>query len=122
RATRLDPEAARLIGIDVRAIFDLTTGISAMLAGAMGGLIAVVYSASPAMGDHYLLQVLIVTVLGGLGSMVGPLLGAVVLGVATSLVANLWGTTFSALVGTALVLLVLVVKPSGLLGRRFYEA
>jgi branched-chain amino acid transport system permease protein len=121
RATRLDIEAARLIGIEPRAIFDLTAAISAMLAGAMGGLIVLLYSATPDMGDHYLLQVLIVTVLGGLGSIVGPLLGAVVLGVSTSLVASVWGATYSNLIGTALVLAVLVVRPQGLLGRRFYE-
>jgi branched-chain amino acid transport system permease protein len=121
RATRLDMEAARLVGIEPRAIFDLTAAISSMLAGAMGGLIVLLYSATPDMGDHYLLQVLIVTVLGGLGSIVGPLLGAAVLGVATSLVASLWGTTYSNLVGTLLVLAVLVLRPQGLLGRRFYE-
>ncbi|MPZ36291.1 MAG: branched-chain amino acid ABC transporter permease [Rhodospirillales bacterium] len=122
RATRLDMEAARLVGIKVRTIFDLTTGISAMLAGAMGGLIALLHSASPAMGDQYLLQVLIVTVLGGLGSIAGPMLGALVLGISTSLVSNLWGATYSTLVGATLVLLVLVLKPSGLRGRAFYEA
>jgi len=122
RATRLDPDAARLVGIKVRTIFNLTTAISAALAGAMGGLVVVLYSATPAMGDHYLLQILIVTVLGGLGSMVGPLLGAVVLGLSTGAVATLWGTTYGTLVGVLLVLLVLIVRPSGLMGKRFYEA
>jgi branched-chain amino acid transport system permease protein len=121
RATRLDIEAARLVGIEPRTVFDLTAAISAMLAGAMGGLIVLLYSATPGMGDHYLLQVLIVTVLGGLGSIVGPLIGALVLGVSTSIVASLWGATYSSLVGTAIVLFILVIRPQGLLGRRFYE-
>lgn len=121
RATRLDMDAARLVGIKVRSIFDLTTGISAALAGAMGALLVIVQSAYPAMGDYYLLQVLIVTVLGGLGSMLGPLLGAVVLGISTTVVSSLWGTTYGPLVGAALVLLILIIRPSGLLGRRFYE-
>jgi branched-chain amino acid transport system permease protein len=121
RATRLDIEAARLVGIEPRTVFDLTAAVSAMLAGAMGGLIALLSSATPEMGDHYLLQVLIVTVLGGLGSIVGPLMGAVVLGVSTSVVASFWGATYSSLVGMAIVLVILVVRPQGLLGRRFYE-
>lgn len=121
RATRLDPEAARLVGIEPRTIFDLTAAISSMLAGAMGGLIVLLYSATPEMGDHYLLQILIVTVLGGLGSIVGPLVGAAVLGVSTSLVASLFGTLYSNLIGIVLVLVVLVVRPQGLMGRRFYE-
>lgn len=122
RATRLDSEAARLVGIDVKTIFSLTTGIAAALAGAMGALVAFVFSATPHVGDHFLLQILIVTVLGGLGSVVGPLLGAVVVGVALSFASHLFGSTYSVLVGTAIVLAMLVVRPSGLLGRRFYEA
>jgi branched-chain amino acid transport system permease protein len=122
RATRLDPEAARLVGIRVRTIFNLTTALSAALAGAMGGLIVVLYSATPGMGDQYLLQILIVTVLGGLGSMLGPLVGAAVLGVTTSAVATLWGATHATMVGALLVLLVLMVRPAGLMGKRFYES
>lgn len=121
RATRLDMEAARLVGINVRNVFDLTTGLSAALAGAMGALIVLTYGISPLTGDQFLLQILIVTVLGGLGSVVGPLVGAAVVGGATSLTANLFGSTYSVLVGTAIVLVVLVMRPSGLFGKRFYE-
>lgn len=121
RATRLDMEAARLVGIEVRGIFELTTALSAALGGLMGGLIVLIQSASPVMGDHYLLQILIVTVLGGLGSVVGPMAGALALGFATALVGTVWGTSYSTLVGTILVLAVLVVRPSGFMGRRFYE-
>jgi branched-chain amino acid transport system permease protein len=121
RATRLDMEAARLVGIEVGSIFGLTTAISAALGGLMGGLIVLIQSASPVMGDQYLLQILIVTVLGGLGSVIGPMVGAVILGFATALVGTVWGTSYSTLVGTMLVLVVLVVRPSGLFGRRFYE-
>ena len=121
RATRLDMEAARLVGINVRNVFDLTTGFSAALAGAMGALIVLTYGISPLTGDQFLLQILIVTVLGGLGSVVGPLVGAAVVGGATSLTANLFGSTYSVLIGTAIVLVVLAIRPSGLLGKRFYE-
>jgi branched-chain amino acid transport system permease protein len=121
RATRLDLDAARLVGIDVPRIYDLTAAVSAAMAGAAGGLIALVYSVSPQMADPYLMQIFVVTVLGGLGSMVGPLVGAVVVGTTSSAVASLVGATYSTLVGPALVLLILVVRPSGLLGRRFYE-
>ncbi|MDO8477400.1 MAG: branched-chain amino acid ABC transporter permease [Candidatus Rokubacteria bacterium] len=121
RATRLDLDAARLVGVDVQQIYSLTTAISAAMAGAAGGLIALVYSVSPQMADSYLMQIFIVTVLGGLGSMVGPLLGAAVVGVTNSAVASLVGATYSSLVGAGIVLLILVVRPGGLLGRRFYE-
>jgi len=122
RATRLDMEAARLIGINVRNIYDLTTALAAAMAGAMGVLIALTYGVSPITGDQFLLQILIVTVLGGLGSVVGPLVGAFLVGIATALTANLFGSTYSLLVGTVLVLIMLMTRPSGLFGKRFYEA
>ena len=120
RATRLDQEAARLVGIDVRKVFSMTTGLAAALAGAMGALVAQAQGISVITGDQLLLQVLIVTVLGGLGSVVGPIAGAAVVAVGTSLSAALFGSTYSILVGTVLVLIILAVKPSGLFGKRFY--
>jgi branched-chain amino acid transport system permease protein len=122
RATRLDMEAAQLVGIKVKTIFNLTTGLAAALAGAMGALVAMVFSAAPNVGDHFFLQIIIVTVLGGLGSIVGPLLGAIVVGVAISVTSHLFGATYGVLVGAVIVLVVLVIRPSGLLGKRFYEA
>lgn len=121
RATRLDTEAARLVGIEVKSIYRLTASLSAMLAGATGSLAALVYSISPQMGDPLLIQILIVSVLGGLGSIVGPLVGSIVLGVTNAAVGNAWGATSSTVAATALVLVVLFVRPSGLLGKRFYE-
>ena len=121
RATRLDTEAARLVGIKVKSIYRLTASLSAMLAGATGSLAALVYSISPQMGDPLLIQMLIVSVLGGLGSIVGPLVGSVVLGLTNAAVGNVWGATYSTVVATGLVLLVLFVRPSGILGKRFYE-
>lgn len=122
RATRLDPEAAKLVGIRIGSVFDITAGISSALAGAMGALITIVGSASPGMGDQYLLQILVVTVLGGLGSLIGPMIGALVVGFASSAVANLFGATYSMLVGMVLVWTALIFFPNGILGRRFYDA
>lgn len=121
RATRMDFESAQLVGIRPRFIFNVVAGISAALAGAMGSLMAMIYSVSPGMGDHQFLQVLIVCVLGGLGSMIAPLVGALVLALVASIVSNIWGGSYAVLAGTVLVLLVLTLKPSGLLGRKFYE-
>lgn len=122
RATRMDADAAQLVGVRIRAIYNLTTALSAALAGAMGALLALVFSAQPTLGDHLFIQIIIVTVLGGLGSIIGPLVGALVIGVATSITTHLAGPTYGILVGTLIVLLVLAVRPTGLLGKRFYEA
>ena len=122
RATRMDADAAQLVGVRVRTIYNLTTALSAALAGAMGSLVALVFSAQPTVGDHFFIQIIIVTVLGGLGSIIGPLVGALVIGVATSVTTHLAGPTYGILVGTLIVLVVLAVRPTGLLGKRFYEA
>src|SRR5690606_19113027 len=58
RATRLDSEAAQLVGIRIRTIYNLTTALSAALAGAMGSLTALIFSASPNIGDHFFLQII----------------------------------------------------------------
>jgi len=121
RATRLDSEAARLVGIEIGATYRLTAVLSAMLAGATGALAALVYSIAPQMGDPLLIQLLIVNVLGGLGSVVAPFVGSIVLGLTNAIVGNFWGATYSTVVATVLVLLILFVRPSGLLGKRFYE-
>jgi branched-chain amino acid transport system permease protein len=121
RATRLDTEAAQLVGIRVRSIYRLVAVLSAMLAGATGGLAALVYTISPQMGDHLLINILIVNVLGGLGSIVAPLVGATVLGITNSAIGNFAGATYSTVIGTALVLAILFLRPSGLMGKKFYD-
>ncbi|MEQ8441341.1 MAG: branched-chain amino acid ABC transporter permease [Alphaproteobacteria bacterium] len=122
RATRMDMESAQLVGIRPRRIYHVVAGVSGAMAGAMGALLAVIHSVFPAMGDHQLIQILIVLVLGGLGSMVGPLVGALLLGLVSSVVTAIWGGTYAVLAGTVLVLIVLTFRPAGLLGRQFYEA
>ncbi|CAN5610056.1 branched-chain amino acid ABC transporter permease [soil metagenome] len=121
RATRQDPEAARLVGINVRAIFSLTSAIAAALAGAMGALIAMVYSVSPMVGDHYLLQLIIVTVSGGLGSVFGSVIGALLVGVTTSAASTFLGASYGIVAGVVLVMIILLVRPQGLFGRAGYE-
>lgn len=121
RATRLDTEAAQLVGIRVRSIYRLVAVLSAMLAGATGGLAALVYTISPQMGDHLLINILIVNVLGGLGSIVAPLVGAILLGITNSAIGNYAGATYSTVIGTVLVLAILFLRPSGLMGKKFYD-
>jgi branched-chain amino acid transport system permease protein len=121
RATRQDTEAAQLVGIRVRSIYHLTAALSAMLAGATGGLAALVFTISPQMGEDLLVSILIVNVLGGLGSIVAPLVGAVVLGVSNSAMGNFAGATYSTLLGMAFVLAILFIRPSGLMGKKFYD-
>ncbi len=120
RAVALSKPAAQLTGVDLHRTYSLTFAIGAALAGASGTLVATTYTITPEMGGHYLLKAFIVTVFGGMGSLAGALLGGVLLGVAETFGAFLFGTGYQEVVGVALFLLLLTLRPQGLLGNRFY--
>lgn len=120
RATSFDVDAARLVGIDVERIYAVTFAIGAGLAGAAGSLIAVVLAFSPVLGDAYTMKAFVVVVLGGLGSIAGALLAGLVLGIAENFASVLIDPGYRDAVSFALLLLVLVLSPRGLLGKRFY--
>ena len=120
RAVALNKQAAQLTGVDLPRTYSLTFAIGAALAGASGSLVATIYTITPEMGGHYLLKAFIVTVFGGMGNLAGALFGGVLLGVAETFGAFLFGTGYQEVIGVALFLLVLALRPQGLLGKRFY--
>jgi branched-chain amino acid transport system permease protein len=118
RAIAQDREASALMGVESGAIYAAGFGISTLLAGLAGGLMAPIYAIGPYMGESVMLKAFVVVVLGGLGSIPGALLGGLLLGVSESLVFNLFstgGTLIATFVG---VLLIVLVRPTGLMGRR----
>lgn len=117
RATAEDWEAALLQGIDVRRAYLLAFALGTGLAGAAGGLVAVSYSVSPAIGLEWTLKALVVVVLAGLGSLGGTLAGGVVLGVAEAASALAFGGPYREVVGLLLFFAVLMARPQGLFGR-----
>jgi branched-chain amino acid transport system permease protein len=122
KATGMDRNTARLMGIDVRHVYALTFGISAALAAVAGTMVGVIGTFSPVDAGSFTLRSFVIAVLGGLGNMWGALAGGLVLGVVEALGGQyLSGTLVNALAFAVLVL-VLIVRPSGLLGRPFYEA
>lgn len=117
RAVAQDEEIAAIHGVRPKIIHPLAFGIGAMLAGFAGALMAPVYTIYPYMGSQPMLKAFIVVVLGGLGSIPGAVLGGVVLGLAESVFATLINTTIATMISFGIVVLILVVKPAGLLGR-----
>lgn len=117
RATAQDREAAALMGIDVRKMAMLSFGIGAALAGAAGALVSPTYYIFPQVGSSFTLKAFVVVVLGGMGSVVGATLGGVLIGTAESLAAAYLGSGVKELFVYVLFLVVLLVKPSGLLGK-----
>jgi branched-chain amino acid transport system permease protein len=120
RATRMDLLAAEGVGIRIDRIYALTFAIGAALAGLAGALISVTLPITPFMGLTYTGKAFVVTALGGLGNMAGALVGGLVLGVAETVGAALLGPGYQDAIGYALLVLILVLRPSGLLGRVGY--
>ncbi len=117
RATAQDREAARLMGINVRRMSIIAFGLGTALAGTAGALFAPIYYIFPQVGSTFTLKAFVITVLGGMGSIVGATLGGVLIGVAESVGGVYIGSGWKEVIVYALFLLVLLLKPSGLLGK-----
>ncbi len=117
RATAQDCEAARLMGINVRRMSMIAFGLGTALAGTAGALFAPIYYIFPQVGGTFTLKAFVITVLGGMGSIVGATLGGVLIGVAESVGGVYFGSGWKEVVVYSLFLLVLLFRPSGLLGK-----
>jgi branched-chain amino acid transport system permease protein len=122
KATGMDRATARLMGIDVRHVYALTFAIAAALAAVAGTMAGIVGTFSPADAGSYTLRSFVIAVLGGLGNMWGALAGGLLLGVVESIGSQYLSGTLVNAIGFGLLVLVLIVRPTGLLGRPFYEA
>jgi len=118
RATSEELRAARLTGIPVAHIYAITFGLGAALAGAAGGLWGMLFPITPVMGGSLTLKSFVVAVLGGLGTMMGAVVGGLVLGLAESFTATYIGPTYPNAISFGLLVLILILRPNGILGRR----
>ena len=120
RATALNRQAAQLVGVDIAQIYAVTFGIGAALAGAAGSLLAVTITITPFMGNVFIGKAFVIATLGGLGTVQGVLIGGLVLGMAESLGAALIGPSYQQAIGFAILVLVLVLRPEGIMGKQFF--
>ena len=120
-AVRMDREAALLMGVDVKRINAVTFAIGALMAGAAGSLLSLIYPISPLNSGLFLSKAFVVCVLGGLGSVPGAMVGGLALGLVEAFGAFWLGPENVTSLSFGLLILLLMVRPSGLLGRKGYE-
>ncbi len=116
RAVSMNRTAAELMGINSSLILALSFGIGISLAMVAGALIATIFPFTILSGGGYELKSFVICVLGGLGSPIGALVGGITLGLIESVVTLGIQTSFVPVLEFALLVAILVVKPSGLLG------
>jgi branched-chain amino acid transport system permease protein len=112
-----DALALRLMGVDPVRIKTVVFGLGIATASVAGALLIIISPVEPSIGRVYIGRVFAITVLGGLGSIGGTLVAAMILGVAESLTASFSGPSWSLAVSFGILLLVLAVRPAGLFGR-----
>ena len=118
RATQLDREMATAFGIPVERVYAAVFGIGAGLAALAGVLIVPIQQAHYLMGGDALLLSFIVVIIGGLGSLAGTIVAAVLIGMSDGIISVFFSPTLAKILATLLVALVLVFRPQGLFGAR----
>ena len=117
RACAQDPEAAAINGIGNNKMASLSMLIAGGFAGVSGALMAPILAVTPYMGHGIIVTAFVVVIVGGMASIEGAVLAAFLLGFIHTFTTTLFDAVVSTMVGVAFMALVLVVKPTGLLGR-----
>jgi branched-chain amino acid transport system permease protein len=108
---------AAVIGLNVGRLYAITFGIGLACVGAAGALMVTIADATPALAPSFTLLAFVIVIVGGLGSMLGALIGGVLIGVSEALAGFFIAPSMKSMFSFALLILVLVLRPQGLLGR-----
>lgn len=117
QAVAQNREVASLMGIEAGRIYVIAFCASCLLAGLAGALMAPVFTVGPYMGEQVILKAFVIVILGGLGSIPGCVLGGLIIGLSESVLATLLNPTTALAASFGLVLVIVIFRPSGLLGR-----
>jgi branched-chain amino acid transport system permease protein len=122
RAVAQDAVAARLLGVPIDRVAIATFATGSGMAGLAGAIVGAAFTFNFEMGSLAILKAFVVVVLGGLGSVAGAIIGGFVLGVVDSLTLTYVTSQFKQLVAFGVLIVVLVLRPSGLFGQRSLRA
>ena len=117
QAVSQDRVALQLMGAKPVRIKEIGFGLSLATASLAGALLIMIGPVEPSLGREYIGRIFAICVLGGMGSMVGTVIAAIILGIAESFTSTFYGPSWAPAVSFGILLLVLAVRPSGLLGR-----
>jgi branched-chain amino acid transport system permease protein len=109
---------ALVVGLNVKRLYALTFGLGAACVGAAGSMLVLIIDVTPPLGPAYTLLAFVIVITGGLGSMPGALLGGVLIGVTEALAGLLFAPSAKSMFAFAILVLVLLFRPQGILGKR----
>jgi len=109
---------ALVVGLDVKRLYALTFGLGTACVGAAGTMMTLLIDTTPMLGPSYTLLAFVIVITGGLGSMPGALIGGVLIGLTEALAGLLFTPSAKSMFAFAILVLVLLFRPQGLLGRR----
>jgi branched-chain amino acid transport system permease protein len=109
---------AKVVGLDVKRLYALTFGLGAVCVAIAGCAMVLLVDVTPPLGPAYTLLAFVIVIVGGLGSMTGALLGGVLIGVSEALAGLFIAPSAKSMFSFGLLILVLLLRPQGLLGKR----
>jgi branched-chain amino acid transport system permease protein len=110
--------AAQVVGLNVKRLYALTFGLGAVCVAVAGCSLTLLIDVTPSLGPQYTLLAFVVVIVGGLGSMLGALVGGVLIGVSEALAGLLISPSAKSMLSFGLLIVVLIVRPQGLFGRK----
>jgi branched-chain amino acid transport system permease protein len=121
RASAVNPQGAELVGVNVAGVAAMTFAVGVAVTGAGGSIVSVLYPFLP--GSHYvwISRLLGIIVLGGMGSLPGAVVGALLIGVGETMTTTYIGPEWATAVPFVVIFVVLLARPQGLLGARLRE-
>jgi branched-chain amino acid transport system permease protein len=118
RAVSQNKEGAAIVGIGGRKVSVFTFGVGSALVGLTGALVSPIYAFDVHFGTDVIVKAFTISIFGGLGSTLGTIVGALVIGIGENIIAGYISTEYSNLMTFVLLILILFVRPQGIFGRR----